>query len=109
MNNVEILRNNKKYYEEYEFVKSQYENLIGEISEMISNDYIILDELLDYYRTLIFYYEEYRELILKNYHYDFIRNGNSMNILNSFTKHIAAVEEAMTYMLDIDTEGECML
>lgn len=109
MNNIDILINNKKYNENYVFVKSQYKSLINEISEMISNEYIIEDELFDYYRKISVYYEEYRELILNNYHYDFIRNGNSMNILNSFTKHIAAVEEAMTYMLDINTEGECKL
>jgi len=110
MNNIDILRNNKKYNEEYKKVKSDYNYLKNWITVTIENNEPVgCDTILSYYSQLMSYYEEYRELIFNNYHYDFIRNDNPMFLLNKFTEYMISIEELMTFMLDIDTEGECML
>lgn len=109
MNNFDILRNNIEYNDEYRVVKSRYDSLEVEIYKFVQKKKFWLAELTDYYKKLSVYYEEYRELILKNYHYDFIRNGNAMKNLNILTKYMSDTEELMACMLDIDTEGECML
>ena len=70
---------------------------------------IKVDSIIDYYKELRFFYEKYRELVFNCYHFDFIRNGNSMEFLNKFVEYMLEVEEFMKYNLDINTEGECML
>lgn len=115
MNTLEVLMNNIKYNKKYTDVNENYNYFKNSITE-IMNDYTICDNttfkdsiLLTYYRQLMGLYEGYRETVLNNYHYDFIRNDNPMVLLDKFTKYIATVEEHLECTLDIDTEGECKL
>lgn len=106
MNNLDILKNNIKYNEEYENIKSQYESLDAEICAFVQEK-LWSEVLIDYYKQLSVYYESYSELVLNNYHYDFIRNGHAMKNLNTLKECLCEVEELMFYLLDVDTLGEC--
>lgn len=121
MNNIEMLINNKKYNEEYTVAKAYYEilqnkmkiymklPLTDDVCPPIIQLEVGVDNVIDYYKELRLLYEKYRELVLNCYHFDFIRNGNAMKFLNKFIEYMLEIEKIMTYYLDIDTKGECML
>lgn len=112
MNNVEILRNHIRYNEEYNSVKNDYEilkNALMDLHGFYNFNAYNANLLLEHYRLLNKYYVSFREIILNNYHYDFIRNDNPMGFLDKITEYMIEIEELLTLVFDINTEGECML
>lgn len=122
MSNLGVTINKLKYAREYESVKKDWRGIRASLLDKMDKSsidvlYFAIEnspvnlkfKFIKYYSCLQEDYENLREFILNNYHYDFICKGDAMHVLDMFTEYMKNVEKIIFSEYDIDTEGECML